>query len=658
MTESAIDPTATHASVPRRHSQDLELAADEPEREADRTPLTRELRRTWQHASGFWGWFQEVSSLVIGLRTIVTAFAFFALGGLEALLMRLQLARPDAGLIDADTYSQLFSTHGTTMMFLFGVPLGQGLAIYLVPLMLGTRSLIFPRLNAYAYHTYLIGGLLLYTGLALRSAPDAGWFSYVPLAGKLFSHGKRVDIWAQTVTFTELASLAIAANVIVTVLKTRAPGMSLSRIPLFVWAQLVTSFMILFAMPAVMVASTMLATDRLVNTQFFNAAAGGDPLLWQHLFWFFGHPEVYIIFLPALGVVSAIVETFAGRAIIGYVPMVLSLVVTGFMGFGLWVHHMFATGLPQIGQSFFTASSMIIAIPTGIQIFCWIATLWRGKLVLKTPLLFVLGFIGTFVIGGLTGVMLASVPLNVQVHDTFFVVAHLHYVLIGGAVFPVLGGIYYWFPKFSGRFLDERLGLVNFILIFLGFQLTFFPMHVLGLQGMPRRIYTYSAETGWQPLNFLATIGAVVLGLGVLCLVLNVILSLRSGARAGANPWRAASLEWSASSPPEPFSFGALPSVAGRQPLWEAERPEVSGLETKERAVLVTDALDARPDHRYLLPGPSNTPFLAAVATAVMFIGLIFTPWAVPVGALLLGAVLTSWFWPRRPADELLEQQP
>ena len=353
--------------------------------------------------------------------------------------------------------------HGTTMMFLFGVPVREAFAVYLVPLMVGTRNIAFPRLNAFSYYVYVFGGLMIWVAFMLNIGPDVGWFAYVPLSGPEYSPGKRADIWAQMITFTEVSALAVAIEIIVTVLKQRAPGMTLDRIPLFVWAMFVNSFVIIFAMPAVMIASTFLILDRLVGTHIFNPAEGGDALLWQHLFWFFGHPEVYIIFLPATGFVSAIVTTFARRQTFGYLALVLSLIATGFLSFGLWVHHMFTTGLPQLGASFFTASSMLIAIPNGIQIFCWIATLWDGRPVFRTPLLFVLGFFFIFVAGGLSGIMLASVPLDTQVHDTYFVVAHFHYVLIGGTVFPLLGAIYYWFPKFTGRMMSERLGQMAFL---------------------------------------------------------------------------------------------------------------------------------------------------------------------------------------------------
>jgi cytochrome c oxidase subunit I+III len=611
------------------------------------------LEKSWALSSGFFGWFMEVSHTAIGRRYIVTAMILFALGGIEALLMRIQLARPENGFLDPDLYNEIFTTHGTTMMFLFAVPVFQGLGIYFVPLMLGTRNTAFPRLNAFSYWLFVIGALLLYAGFFLNTGPDAGWFSYVPLSGPEYSPGKRVDVWAQMITFTEISSLAAAVNLIATIFKHRAPGMSLNRIPLFVWAILVTSFMIVFAMPAVMLASTLLAMDRLVDTHFFNIAEGGDPLLFQHLFWFFGHPEVYIIFIPALGVVSAITATFSRRQIFGYMAMVLSLVATGFIGFGLWVHHMFATGLPQLGQSFFTAASMMIAIPSGVQIFCWIATLWSGRLRMKTPLYFVFGFVAIFVLGGLTGIMLASVPLDLQVHDTFFVVAHLHYVLIGGAIFPLFGGLFYWFPKMTGRMLSERLGKLTFWLLFIGFNLTFFPMHQLGLEGMPRRVYTYLPETGWGDLNFLATMGTLVLGLGVLVFLVNVAMSLRSGSFAGADPWGGETLEWAIPSPPPSYNFLHLPTVSGRSPLWEKweEQPVVTGVGNHRREVLVTASLDAEPDHRDILPGPTIWPFVLGLGVGLTFIVCIFTPWGVPIGAIPCAIALIAWFWPRGDMD-------
>jgi cytochrome c oxidase subunit I+III len=611
------------------------------------------LERTWADRPGFWGWLCTVDHKRVGKRFIVTAFAFFVAGGLLAAVMRLQLSRPGNTLVGPDLYNQLFTMHGSTMMFLFAVPVMEAMAVYLVPLMVGSRAIAFPRMNAFAYWIYLFGGLMLYVAFFVNTGPDAGWFSYVPLAGPEYGVGKRSDFWAQLITFTEVSGLLVSIVIIATIFKLRAPGMSLGRLPLFAWAMLVTSFMVLFAMPAVMLASTMLIMDRLVGTQFYNPAAGGNALLWQHLFWFFGHPEVYFIFIPGLGFLSMLISTFSRRPVFGYPAMVLSLMATGFLSFGLWVHHMFATNVPELGKSFFTAMSMMIAIPSGVQIFCWLATLWSGRLNLKTPMLFALGFFFILVIGGLTGVILGSVPLDLQVHDTYFVVAHLHYVLIGGAVFPLFGAWYYWFPKMTGRMMGERLGRWNFWLFFVGFNVAFWPMHHLGLHGMPRRIYTYSAEMGWGALNLVSTIGAVTIAVSVLLFVVNAVTSLRRGAPAGPNPWGASTLEWATASPPPACNFVDVPVVRGREPLWEPEaEPDaprrVAGLADDAREVLVTTLVEARPDHRMASPEPSPWPFWSAVATTGMFIGSIFTPWAVVWGSIPVAIALVAWFWPRR----------
>lgn len=626
------------------------LNAEKP----DDAALDRALGKTWASALGLWGMLTTVDHKVIARRYIVTAFVFLALGGVLALLMRLQLARPEARFLDADRYNQIFTMHGSNMMFLFAVPVMEAMAVYLVPLMVGTRNIAFPRLNAYSYWVFLVGGLLLWVSFLVDSAPDVGWFAYVPLAGPEYNAGKRADIWAQMITFTELSALAIAVEVVVTVFKQRAPGMSLDRIPLLVWSMLVMAFLVIIAMPAIMFASSTLIMDRLVGTHFYNPAAGGDALLWQHVFWFFGHPEVYIIFLPAVGMVSTVLPTFVGRPVFGYLPLVMALIATGVLAFGLWVHHMFVSGLPKVGESFFTASSMAIAVPAGVQIFCWLATLWAGKPVFKTPLLFLIGFIVTFVIGGLTGVMVASVPFDSQVHDTYFVVAHFHYVLIGGAVFPLLAAVYYWYPKMTGRMMSETLGKWSFWLIFAGFHLTFFPMHILGLAGMPRRIYTYQPELPWAGLNLFISLSSVILAVGFLVFFVDAVRSRRHGQPAGENPWNAATLEWAAPSPPPPYNFRSIPVVASRDPLWEDgdALPVASGVRTDRRELLVTSLVEALPEARESSPRDSIWPLWAALATSLLLIWSIFSPWAIVWGSIPLMITLIGWFWPRGAPED------
>lgn len=623
----------------------------------------RSLALTWADPPGWLGALAAINHKTIARRFIATTFASFLIAGLLALVMRLQLARPNNHVVGPDTYDALFTLHGTTMMFLFAVPVMQAVAGYLIPLMVGARSIAFPRMNAYAYWMFLFGCLTLYGAALLGAAPQAGWFSYVPLAGPNYGLGKGPDIWAQMITFTELSALLEAIVLITTILKMRAPGMSLNRMPLFAWATLVTQFMVIFAMPSIMLASTALILDRLVGTQFYNPSLGGDVLLWQHLFWFFGHPEVYLIFIPALGFISSILPTFARRPIFGYTAIVLALIATAFLAFGLWVHHMFATSIPTLGKSFFTAASVMIAVPSGIQIFCWVATLVTGRLNLKTPLLFVLAFFFILVIGGMTGIMLGAVPLDLQLHDTYFVVAHLHYVLLGGAVFPLFGAFYYWFPKVTGRLLDERLGRWQFWLFFIGFNVAFFPMHWLGLHGMPRRIWTYSSGMGWSGLNLLSSIGAATIALSILLFLVNIVRTHWRGEAAGCDPWSGATLEWRTASPPPPHNFDAIPVVHGRDPLWDAPRNPayVSGLAADAREVLVTTALDAEPDMRPLFPQPSIWPFVSAVATTVLFIGSVFTPWAMVWGSVPVAVTLTAWFWPtrRQTAQALaLERKP
>jgi cytochrome c oxidase subunit 1 len=633
-----------------------EMKSPEPHKGADAEEERRNhLDHTWMGSMSGIGMLSCLDHKMMGRWTMMVAFIFLLLGGVLAGLMRLQLTEAEGGLLGPDMYNRFFSMHGTTMMFLFAMPmLFEGFGLYFVPLMIGTRNVAFPRLMTYAFYLYVFGGSIFWVAFLFGSGPDVGWTSYVTLAGPEYSAGKGVDFWALLILFTEVAAMAMGVDLAVTILRFRAPGMSLNRMPIFVWSILFTAVMVLFAMMAIALSAELLLMDRRMGTHVFNPAEGGDVLLYQHLFWFFGHPEVYIILLPGIGVATTIVSTFSRRPIFGYTAIVLSLLAMTFLGFGVWVHHMFATGLPQLSLSYFTAATLMIAVPSGVQIFCWIATLWTGRLVLRVPLLWVLGEIFVFVLGGLTGVTLASVPVNWQVTDTYYVVAHFHYVLIGGAVLPVFAGLYYWFPKITGRMLNERVGRWQFWLFFIGFNVTFFPMHVLGLRGMPRRVYTYVPELGWDPLNALAFGGVVLMGASILLFLGNVRWSLKHGEMAGDNPWGAGTLEWATASPTPDCNYYDLPTVCGRDPVWQnpPDQPVVSGLHEDSREVLVTHYVEGRPDHVIELPENTIWPFLAAVATSGLLLGSIFTPWAVPIGAVPLIITFVGWFWPKRGSAE------
>lgn len=612
----------------------------------------KNLSRVWGGPPGFLGWFQLVNHKNMGIRYVVSSLIFFLLAGILGLLIRIQLMGPEKNFLSPDMFNQIFTVHGTTMMFLFAIPIVEGIGMYVVPLMIGTRDMCFPRLSAFSFYVLIIGGILLWLSLIFGIAPNAGWFDYLPLGSRKYSPGINIDIYATVITFIEVSALAAAVELIVTIIKQRAPGMGLSKMPPFVWSILVMSFMIVFAMPGVVVGSIMLAIDRIFGTVFFEVSKGGDVLLWQHLFWWFGHPEVYIAFLPATGIVSTIVPVFCRRPLFGYTWVVMSIVAIGMISFGLWVHHMFTTGFPEHASSFFAVSSALIGIPSGVQVFCWIATLWGGRPRYHTPLVFCLGFIVLFVLGGLTGIMVAALPFDKQVHDSYFVVAHFHYVLIGGVVFPVFGGIYYWWPKVTGRLLSEKWGKVHFWLTFIGFNLTFFPMHILGFMGMPRRIYTYLEEMQWGDLNLLSTAGGMIMGIGFLVFCINALWSFKKGEIAGEDPWEGDTLEWSVSSPPPQYNFEHIPKVDSLTPLWELEKysPQaVKGMDCNHREILITTVVEGELQAVERLPGPTIWPFLLACASSAAFVGSIFSYWAFIIFFFVSFLAMVGWFWPARP---------
>ena len=630
----------------------------EPVPARDSIRLHKTLDAVWRTPPGF-GRLSAVNHTTVGRRFIITAFVFFGIGGILAMLIRAQLATSRSAFLGPEIYNQVFTMHGTVMMFLFAIPLIEGLAFYLLPKMLGARDMAFPRLSAYGYWCYLFGGSILIVAMAVGLAPNAGWFMYTPLSSRPYTPGINSDIWLIGVTFVEISALSAAVEIIVTIFKMRAPGMSLDKMPLFAWYMLVTAFMMLFGFPPLIVGSVLLEIERAFGLPFFDPTRGGDPILWQHLFWLFGHPEVYIIFLPAAGAVSTILPVLARREIIGYLAIVVSIVALAFLSFGLWVHHMFTVGIPHFALAFFSAASTAVAVPTAVQIFAWIGTLLSGRPQLKLPMLFILGFFFIFVTGGLTGVMVAIVPFNWQVHDTHFVVAHLHYVLVGGFVFPMLAAAYYWLPHFSGRTPRLNLGIAAFWLIFIGFNLTFLIMHLTGLLGMTRRIYTYDSGTGWEWLNLVSSIGSFFMAIGFALFTADVALQFRFGKRAKRNPWSAGTLEWATTMPPPSYNFASIPSVHTRSPLKDdpglpadlAAGGGYLGFVREGRLeTLGVEVTSGRVDQVIRLPGPTYLPLISALVTAVFFLAVLFQFYTIAIAgfAATIGSLL---LWTRHSGD-------
>ena len=611
-----------------------------------------ELERVWCAPKG-WEHLTVVNNNYVGLYYVAAAFLFFLLAGVLALLMRAQLALPLNGLLPQETYNQVFTMHGTVMMFLFAVPAMEALGVMLLPQMLAARDLPFPRLSAYAFWAYLVGGLCFFASIFFGLAPDGGGFMYPPLTSRVYSPGINADFWLLGIGFIEISAIAGAVEIVVGVLKTRAPGMTLDKMPIFAWAMLVFAVMIIIGFPAVILATLLLELERALNWPFFDPTRGGDPLLWQHLFWFFGHPEVYIIFLPAAGLMSMMIPAIAQTPLVGYRLVVLALLATGFISFGVWAHHMFATGMPTISVSFFSAASMAVSVPAGVQVFAWLATLAAGRVRWSTPALFVIGAMVTFVMGGLTGVMVALVPFDWQAHDTYFIVAHLHYVLIGGAVFPLFATFYYWTPMMSRRPLSERLGRWVFALTFTGMHVSFLPMHLTGLMGMPRRVYTYLPGRGWELTNMISTVGAFMIGAGVLLFLIDLARNFRFTADEEAgNVYGGGTLEWL---PTGLYSTRSIPVARSRYPLWddpdlakdvEAGRYFLPRSASGLRETIITSPLKAEPQYVQHMPGPSAWHVLAAVFTAGFFLLLTVkatTP-ALVSGVLAVACVL-RWLW-------------
>jgi cytochrome c oxidase subunit I len=623
-----------------------------------------DLDYIWGNPPTVRGWMGMLNHKSIGRRFLVTGLVFFALGGLFALIVRLQLAWPGIEIVDAERFNQLFTMHGVTMAFLLIVPVISGFSVYVTPLMVGARDLPYPRLTAFGYWVYLLAGIFVYASF-LVDVPDGGWYAYVPFTGKEHSPTEGMDFWLLGITFLEMSAIVGGIEVLAVLFKHRAPGMAISRIPLFSWTMIVTAFIIIFAFPTLIVGSILLELDRKVGSVFYNPEIGGSEVLWQHLFWWFGHPDVYIWLLPGMGIVSMVVAAGARTHLVGYVWVVAATIVIGVLSFGVWVHHMFTVGLPLLTISFFGGASLVFAVASGVQVFAWLATLWRGRIVWSTALLFAVGSIVVFVFGGLSGVTLGVVPFNWLAHDTYYVVAHFHYVAIGGVIMPFFAAAYFWWPLFTGKRLGEGLGRWHFWLFFVGSNLTFLPLHVAGLLGMPRRIYTFLPGLGWEIWNLLATLGMALTTLAFLVFVANILKSRRAPA-AEPNPWGAGTLEWATPLPVPNHNFTRFPAVRSRYPLWEQDSLKADDTAVRERVeqtadggsrmreVLITSEVDAEVEGMMNLPQQSQLPWITPLAIAISLAGVLFDIWWLAIVAGLgAAACALVWAWPNHDYDPI-----
>jgi cytochrome c oxidase subunit 1/cytochrome c oxidase subunit I+III len=612
-----------------------------------------ELDQVWVERGGVLGWLTTTNHKRIGILYFFTTLAFFGLGGAEALLIRTQLIGPNGTVLSPQAYEEVFTMHGITMIFLFVIPMTTGaFGNYLIPLMIGARDMAFPRLNALSYWIFVGSGLFIYFSLIQGHAPNAGWFDYVPLASKQFDPGINIDFYGYGLIFNGISSTIASINFIVTIFKLRAPGMSINRMPLFCYAFLAVAFALLFALPSLSVAALFLELDRQLGFRFYDAAYGGAPLLWQNLFWIFGHPEVYIIILPAFGIATSIIPAFVHRKMVLFPLVALAEILVAFLGFGVWVHHMFTVGFATITTVYFAAASLIIVIPSAIQLFAWITTIVTGTPVFKTPFLFIIGFIVYFIIGGLSGITLAAIPFDQQVHDSYYVIAHFHFVIFGAAVFPILGGMYFWFPKLTGRMYHEGVGKVSFWLTFVGTFITFFPMHIVGILGMPRRNYTYPPGLGWTLLNFIESIGAYILASGLVLIVVNLVVSWFRGSAAGNDPFEGDTLEWSTTSPPPPYNFAVIPTVSSPYPMWDKEDRELDkrrldrgeGVLNLGHLTPGTTVQDAEVDEILSMPPHSIWPPVTALTLAGVFAMLVMAHFWLAFGfAVVGGLTLLGW---------------